>query len=153
MENATVSAYYFINSENGWKKANNGITDSLGNYSINGLNSGEYRVNVESEYGILWYGNVSDSSTSTLVNVNKPSTTANNDFIYNSSLSTYSINGTVTDGTNPLSNVTVNLSGDSTASTITDVSGNYSFNDLNPGATCIVTPNKMNYTFTPADRV
>ncbi len=66
-------------------------------------------------------------------------------------LSIYSISGTITDGTNPVPDVTVDLTGDSTASTITDTNGNYSFGNLDAGATYVITPTKTNYTFDPVN--
>ncbi len=47
--------------------------------------------------------------------------------------------------------VTVDLTGDSTASTITDTNGNYSFGNLDAGATYVITPTKTNYTFDPVN--
>ncbi len=64
----------------------------------------------------------------------------------------YNISGTVTDGTNPISGVTLNLTGASTANTLSDALGEFSFNNLNPGGTFIVTPSKTNYTFSPSSR-
>ncbi len=64
-----------------------------------------------------------------------------------------SIGGTITDGAEPLPNVTVDLTGDSTASTLTDVNGDYLFANLNAGATYTITPMKAKYEkFTPANR-
>ncbi len=64
-------------------------------------------------------------------------------------LKIWSISGTITDMTKPIYKVTVSLSGDSTASTITDKNGNYSFNNLSDGVTYIITPSKKHYKFTP----
>ncbi len=65
----------------------------------------------------------------------------------------FAISGNITDGINPLPYVIIDLTGSSTASTITDASGNYSFNNLISGATYTITPTLKNYSFTPADRV
>ncbi len=65
----------------------------------------------------------------------------------------FDIAGTITDESNPLQGVTVNLTGDSTASTITDANGNYIFNNLNGGGTYTVTPTDTNYTFNPENRL
>ncbi len=65
----------------------------------------------------------------------------------------YKINGTITFGVNPMSGVTVNLSADLTATTITDSNGSYSFNYLNADAAYIITPKKTHYyTFSPVNR-
>ena len=81
--------------------------------------------------------------------------------IYGANNTTSSINapdvtciiiGIITENGNPFVGITVNLSGDSTASTITDVSGNYTFVNLDAGATYIIIPTKTNYTFTPVER-
>ena len=60
---------------------------------------------------------------------------------------TFSISGTVSGAVK--SEVTMTLSGDSSDTTKTDASGNYSFIDLSNG-TYTVTPSKTGYTFVPA---
>lgn len=66
---------------------------------------------------------------------------------------TYKISGTVTDASgNFLANVTVNLSGDKTASTTTDATGKYSFTDLQSGASFTVTPVSNDYDFDPLNK-
>ena len=57
--------------------------------------------------------------------------------------------GNITSGATALTNVTVNLSGSSTASTTTDAGGDYSFAGLANGGNYTVTPSLTNYTFTP----
>src|SRR5512141_2758850 len=60
---------------------------------------------------------------------------------------TYSISGTVvTFG--PLSGVTMTLSGSSSATAITDASGNYAFTGL-VNASYTITPSRTGYTFSP----
>lgn len=66
--------------------------------------------------------------------------------------STNSIAGTVTDGTNAISGVSVVLTGGANASATTDANGNYSFSDLPSGLNYNVTPNHANYAFTPPTR-
>lgn len=62
---------------------------------------------------------------------------------------TRSISGRVTTRTGaPLAGVKVNLSGDATAVTTTDIKGRYSFTGLANG-TYTITPRKIDYTFTP----
>ena len=64
---------------------------------------------------------------------------------------TYLITGTITEGaTTGVSGVTVTLSGASSASTVTDASGNYSFSGLGSG-NYTMTPSLTGYTFSPAD--
>src|SRR5204862_4881901 len=64
-----------------------------------------------------------------------------------------SISGTITtaDGS-PLAGVTVNLSGGRTARAITDSNGNYHFSNNNTDSFYTVTPDLVNYSFSPADR-
>ena len=64
-------------------------------------------------------------------------------------LSTHSISGTVTNNGSGISGVTVSLSGTSSASTTTDVNGNYSFGSLAKGSYTI-TPSLTGYTFSPS---
>ena len=64
-------------------------------------------------------------------------------------LDTWTISGIVTDGVLPMIGETVNLSGDSTASTTTSDTGFYSFQDLPAGSTYVVTPQKQYWSFTP----
>jgi hypothetical protein len=62
----------------------------------------------------------------------------------------YSIAGTVlTDTGDPLSKVTMTLSGDATVTTKTASDGSYSFTDLSNGISYTITPSKRPYTFTP----
>jgi sugar lactone lactonase YvrE len=63
-------------------------------------------------------------------------------------ISTHSISGTVTNNGSGISGVTVSLSGASSASTTTDVNGNYSFGSLAKGSYTI-TPSLTGYTFSP----
>ena len=63
-----------------------------------------------------------------------------------------SISGTITNLGNPMSGLIVSLSGDSNGSVQTETGGIYQFNYLGTGATYIITPIHIHYTFTPADR-
>jgi Tol biopolymer transport system component len=60
-----------------------------------------------------------------------------------------SISGQITANGNALPNVTVNLTGSSSASVQTDNSGNYSFSDVPSIGNYTVTPSSANYQFTP----
>ena len=64
-------------------------------------------------------------------------------------MATYSISGTVTGAVQ--SEVNMTLSGAGSATTTTDVSGDYAFNGLENG-TYVMTPGKSEYTFTPESR-
>ncbi|HEX8746165.1 MAG TPA: carboxypeptidase regulatory-like domain-containing protein [Pyrinomonadaceae bacterium] len=60
----------------------------------------------------------------------------------------YSISGKLTDGANPIANVTVMLTGTQFATTTTDGNGNYTFNNLFDGS-YTVTPTDAGYSFNP----
>jgi hypothetical protein len=65
----------------------------------------------------------------------------------------FSISGMITDGTNPLANVTVTASGGFTGTVMSDASGTYTVSGVPSGATGIVlTPSLAGYTFSPATR-
>jgi hypothetical protein len=64
-------------------------------------------------------------------------------------LNKWAISGTITDGVNPISDVTVDLTGASTATLTTSATGYYSFPAFDAGATYTVTPTKGNWTFAP----
>jgi hypothetical protein len=64
-----------------------------------------------------------------------------------------SISGQVTTtGGQPLAGVTVQLSGAATRKTITDSNGNYRFENVETDKLYVVTPARLNYHFSPADR-
>ena len=63
--------------------------------------------------------------------------------------STFSISGTVSG--DYFSSVIITLSGDSSKTTTTDISGNYSFSGLVNGSYTI-TPSQSGYTFNPTSR-
>ncbi|MCD6580021.1 VCBS repeat-containing protein, partial [bacterium] len=62
-----------------------------------------------------------------------------------------SISGIITDGANPLENVTVDLTVNDTTSLQTSSTGYYSFTGLSNGSTFIVTPTLTHYAFTPTN--
>jgi hypothetical protein len=64
---------------------------------------------------------------------------------------TYSISGAATSGGTPLQGVVMSLTGSATASTVTDVSGAYTFSGLATGSYA-VTPALNGFAFTPASR-
>ncbi len=63
-----------------------------------------------------------------------------------------SISGTITNGSSPLQNVTVTLSGTQSGSMQTDVNGNFAFNNLPNNGNYLVTPTLAGYTFEPVNR-
>ena len=65
---------------------------------------------------------------------------------------TYRITGQITSNSTGLAGVTVSLSGESTAETTTDSSGNYSFTGQSNGD-YTVTPSLSGYVFSPSDPV
>ncbi len=71
------------------------------------------------------------------------------DFVGSGAVETVTISGTVTDGTDPIQDVTITFSHDGNTET-TDASGNYSY-AVPSGTTTTVTPSKTGYSFTPAE--
>ncbi len=71
---------------------------------------------------------------------------------FSAELLSYPIQGTITENDLPLSNVTVNLSGSTTAVTTTDSQGHYIFNDLEHFGNYTITPTKEHTSFTPEKR-
>lgn len=118
-------------------------SDAQGNYTINGLTPGTYRI-VPSKNSYVF--------SPPHIDVNVLTTNlANQNFegIYTSPPE-YSISGRISDEQNqPLSGVTISLP-DGT-STTSDASGNYTLAGLSAGS-FTVTPSKNGYTFMPASR-
>ncbi len=119
------------------------VTDASGNFTFPALDAG-------GTYTVTPYLNHHSFSPSerNYTDLSGDITTAD----YTGTLHEWDISGTITDGTNPIQSVTINLTGDSTASTVTDSSGNFTFANLDAGCTYAVTPSKTHYTFTPLER-
>ncbi len=115
-------------------------TNDSGNYTFNNLDAGSTYVITSTKINFSF-------SPANKVYPDLSGDVNNADFI--GAFNKWSICGTIIDGANLLSNVTVNLTGDSTANTITDNSGKYAFYNLNAGATYIITPTRENWIFTP----
>jgi len=113
----------------------NTTTNTSGYYEFRGLRNGTYTV-TPSKTGYTF------SPTNTKVQIHEYNATGVN-FIA-SVVGTYSISGNVTCG----AGITMTLTGTSSGSTTTDVSGNYSFTGLKKG-TYTVTPSKSGYSFAP----
>lgn len=64
-----------------------------------------------------------------------------------------SVSGSIrTSGGAPLSGATITLTGAQTRRTITDAAGNYHFDNVETGGFYTITPERANYTFSPAAR-
>jgi hypothetical protein len=111
-------------------------TDALGNYSFAGLLSGTYTV-TPSMTGYVF--------TPSNIILSLVADAPGQDFTANA---VYLISGNITSGGLPFAGVNVALSGDATANTTTDASGNYSFIGLLNGDYTI-TPSMAGYSFTP----
>jgi hypothetical protein len=64
---------------------------------------------------------------------------------------TYSISGTITSGGEALASITVLLSGDATANTITGDDGSYTFSELEAGSYTVTPDKATGYTFVPVN--
>ena len=72
---------------------------------------------------------------------------------FTATLLTYSISGTVTNSSNqPVSGVTLTLTGSSSQTTTTNASGQYTFSNLPYSGSFTITPAKSGQVFTPASR-
>ena len=113
-------------------------TDTGGNYTFSNLNAG-------GTYTITPSRN-SDAFTPTSKTYTNLSSNQTFDFTL-----VYRITGQVTDSVGtPASGITVSLTGGQTSSTLTDLSGNYSFVNLPASANYTVTPSNPGYTLTYA---
>jgi hypothetical protein len=118
------------------------VTDANGNYSFANLPAGaDYTVAPAKQNYTFAPAGVSFSNLS-----------ANQAANFAASLNSYAISGRVMDGSNPLANVTLSLTGARTSSVVSDANGNYTFSNLTAGNTYTVTPSLANYTFAPSSR-
>jgi hypothetical protein len=118
------------------------VSDSLGKFSFTGLTAGgNYTVTPSS--ALYRFSPPSQSFT----NLSADQTTG-----FSGTVQIYSISGQVTQGGSPLSGVSINLNGSTTASAVTDSAGNYSFSGLAATGGYTVTPSKNLYTFSPIDQ-
>lgn len=119
-------------------------TDQDGNYSFIGLANGNYTITPS-------FSDFSFTPASQTVTVNNADVSSI-DFVAVPPVLTYSISGTIVDASPAaMEGVTVTLSGNSTASTTTDVNGNYSFSGLSDGD-YTVTASMFDRIFTPTNR-
>jgi uncharacterized protein (TIGR03437 family) len=137
-----------ITGGNGAKVALSGASgatataDTSGNYTFSGLANGSYLV-TPSKSGYTF------SPSNQSANVNGANVSGIN-FAAQSISQTWAVSGTISPSSVG-SGATVTLSGASSATTIADASGNYSFSGL-ANATYTITPSKTGYTFTPANQ-
>ena len=116
------------------------VADASGNYSFTGLANGSYTV-TPSKTGYT-FSPANQSVTVNGANQTAVSFTAQ-------AVASWSISGTVSPATSG-AGATLVLSGASSATTVADASGNYSFTGLANGS-YTVTPSKTGYTFTPGN--
>ena len=120
------------------------VTDGSGNYSFSGLSNGAYTV-MPSLAGYTFNPSIQS------ININGGNLPGVNfSSISNSVSQTYNVSGQVTGAV--VNGVTINLSGASSGSTVTDINGNYSFAGLINGGSYTVTPSDNGYTFTPPNQ-
>ncbi|HEV7395728.1 MAG TPA: carboxypeptidase regulatory-like domain-containing protein, partial [Pyrinomonadaceae bacterium] len=126
-----------------------GVTDAAGNYALISLPAGDYTVTPQ-KYSTLSISHYIYAPASRSFPGLNSDQTAN--FV---ATPAYDIQGVITHGSIAgvnIFDVTVSLTGSASASTVTDVYGNFFFHDLVAG-TYTVTPTKPGFTFTPANRV
>ena len=119
------------------------ITDASGNYSFTGLDNGSYTI-TPSRTGFTF------SPTNSPRTVSGADITAVDFAATPVQAVTYSISGQVTSNGSGLSGITMALTGASSATAITDASGNYTFTGLDNGSYTI-TPSRTGFTFSPTN--
>ena len=140
LQNITVTAYKYDSNSGLWNWARNAYTDASGNYQVNGMASGNFKVGFQgSNYIPVYYKDKSDMNSADVVPVTQGNATTGID---QSLAVAGSITGAVTDEAGqPLSNVYVSLykldsaSGQWFPSTwiYTGSSGSYSLGGLQTG--------------------
>ena len=150
--NGTLRTY-----EIGGRIADNGGTALSGvNVTLSGMQSGTTQTDANGNYSFALPANGNYTITPTLANHTfTPSRQSFNSLSsdqtanFTATLNTYTISGQITDNSNnPLSSVSVNLTGAQTASATTNATGNYSFT-VNAGGNYTVAPANSCYTFAP----
>ncbi|MCK4644463.1 VCBS repeat-containing protein [bacterium] len=138
IENVSV---YLEKNGNSYKYT---FTDTSGNYEFSNLDQGSNYTVVPSHPEYLFTPleyNYLDLPTNII------------DADFTGTFNTWKISGVITDGTDPVPDVNVELSGGSTSSLKTSSTGYYEFTDLNAGATYIITPHREPWIFTPTSRI
>ena len=114
-------------------------TDSNGNYGFAALTSAGNFVVTPSRSGLSFAPS----------NASFKGLSGNQSANFAARANSYSIAGQVSLSGNPLSGVTVTLSGSRTGSATTDLSGNYNFTGLVSGGSYVVTPTRSGFGFVP----
>ncbi|MFW0738204.1 T9SS-translocated chitinase ChiA [Flavobacterium sp. T12S277] len=144
----------WTDNAHGWKSVI-ATTDAQGNYSFANSVIDGYAI-ISSLKLNSWQNNEVVYLPSNLANFAVPSTPT----VYNfnttatARTSSYTMNGRVLNGTNPVSGAVVSaVSGTTTLTAVTDSNGAYSFANLASGADYKVTAAKTNLTFAPVSAV
>jgi alkaline phosphatase D len=117
-------------------------TDGSGNYTLSNLIDGSNYTITPTKASFTF------TPTSRSFNPLSVDQTSQN-FVATPDVALYTASGTVTLGGSPLAGVTVTLSGDSSGSTTTDGSGNWSIGNLAAGGNFTFTPTLTGYNFSP----
>jgi GH18 family chitinase len=130
------------------------ITDAQGKYSFDNAKLAGYAI-ISSLKLNAWENNNITYLPSNLVNFSVPVTPQVFDFNSNAVTPTYyTVNGTVLNGTTPVSGVTVSaVSGATTLTAVSDANGAYTVANLVAGSNYTVTAAKAGLTFAPASTV
>ncbi len=122
--------------------SSNTTTNASGVYSITGIEWGTENVTITPELA----GYTFDPATRTIPGPITGDIT-NQDFT--GTAGTFSISGTITDGTNPIPDAEVVATGGHSQTVLTNASGVYTFTDVALGADVTVTPTVGSFTYTP----
>jgi 5-hydroxyisourate hydrolase-like protein (transthyretin family) len=138
LKDIEVMVYQWTGSDYDW--LNSTFTDTSGNYDMDGLPSGTYRLRFydnASVYVTEYYDDAPDLDSATDISVTAASTTSGIDAVME--IGAGRISGRVTDGTNPLMDIEVEIyhwtgsHADWSNSMTTDASGNYDMGGLPVG--------------------
>jgi hypothetical protein len=121
-------------------------TASDGSYTFSELGDGDYIVTPSTAAGYIF------DPVNREVTINGRDVTSMDFAATPSATSTYSIKGTITVNGNALGNITVELSGDSTVSTITTSDGSYKFWGLGDGDYTLTPSTATGNIFDPVNR-
>ncbi len=134
-----VGNYFFADLCSGWIRRFDPATATATSFASN--ISTPVDLNVASDGSLYYLARGSGSNTGIVSRISSPTVTQPG------------ISGRITDNSGaPLGGVTVTLNGSKSARTITNGNGLYSFQGLVNGGFYTVTPQLVNYSFTPASR-
>lgn len=117
-------------------------TDGSGNYTLSNLIDGANYTITPTKAAYTF------APTTLSFNPLSSNQTSQN-FVATADITLYTASGTITLGGSPLAGVTVTVSGDTSGSTTTDGSGNWSIGNLAAGGNFTFTPTLAGYNFTP----